>query len=77
MRVMYECALLIRHASSHVVRQGAPGVSNTAGAALWALDYALFAYVFYIGHNPSVLIIYLTGLRLGYPRCVSQCRFLP
>lgn len=22
---------------------GAPGVSNTAGAALWALDYALFA----------------------------------
>lgn len=22
---------------------GAPGVSNTAGAALWALDYALYA----------------------------------
>lgn len=22
---------------------GTPGVSNTAGAALWALDYALFA----------------------------------
>jgi hypothetical protein len=22
---------------------GAPGVSNTAGAALWGLDYALFA----------------------------------
>ena len=27
------------------VWQGAPGISNTAGAAVWALDYLLFAYV--------------------------------
>jgi len=40
--------------------QGAPGVSNTAGAALWTLDYLLYAYVpipssseFNISHQPT------------------------
>ena len=40
--------------------QGAPGVSNTGGAALWTLDYLLYAYVpipssskFNISHQPT------------------------
>ena len=47
--------------------QGAPGVSNTAGAALWTLDYLLYAYVpipssseFNISHQPT------TDPRLGF-----------
>ena len=29
--------------TNSIACHGAPGVSNTAGAALWAIDYALYA----------------------------------
>jgi len=48
----YSCHVSERQRYDLIVRlpcylcmQGAPGVSNTAGSALWTLDYLLFAYV--------------------------------
>lgn len=61
---------------------GAPGVSNTAGAALWALDYGLFAsqigisrlhFHEGIGYKYNLVIFPEFGYRIS--GLISTCRF--
>ncbi|KAF5382078.1 hypothetical protein D9615_004232 [Tricholomella constricta] len=51
---------------------GAPGVSNTAGAALWTLDYVLFALVFILLRNPTRGTSHRTGHKSASHECTSM-----